>query len=109
LINWPRVAETFLRFRANLSTYDATVEQGTVPSRYALVEQATEGMAKKAAGFSTRANPGFVWHATCDDNGRVTMEFVKYEVHAAVTHTDGYSDLLAIRGLIKKGPKRLPE
>jgi hypothetical protein len=109
LVNWPRVAETFLRFRATLSTYDATVEQSTVPSRYALVEHATEVMAKRAAGFSTRANPGFVWHAACDDNGRVSMEFVKYQVHAVVTHTDGYSDLLAIRGLIKKGPKRLPE
>jgi hypothetical protein len=37
------------------------------------------------------------------------MEFVQYEVHAAVTHTDGYSRLRAMKGLIKEGPARLPE
>jgi SMI1 / KNR4 family (SUKH-1) len=109
LINWPRVAESFPQFRENLAAYDTTVEKGTVPSRYALVKQATESMSKKDAGFSTRANPGFVWHCACDDDGKAKMEFVKYEVHAAVTHTDGYSVLRAIKGLIKKGPTRLPE
>jgi hypothetical protein len=109
LANWPRVAESFLQFRANLAAYDATVEKGTVPSRYALVKRATEGMSKKDAGFSARANPGFVWHCDCDDDGKVKMQFVEYEVHAAVTHTDGYSRLRAIRGLIKQGPMRLPE
>jgi A nuclease of the HNH/ENDO VII superfamily with conserved WHH len=61
------------------------------------------------AGFSTRTNPGLVWHCACDDEGKANMEFVKYEVHAAVTHTDGYSLLRAIKGLIKKGQTRLPE
>jgi hypothetical protein len=80
LANWPCVAERFLQFRANLAEYGAPVEKGTVPSRYALVKQATEGMSKKDAGFSTRANPGFVWHCDCDDDGKVNMQFVKYEV-----------------------------
>ena len=109
LVNWPRVAKSFLEFRDNLAAYDTTVEQRAVPSRYALVKQSTEGMSKKEAGFSTRANPGFVWHCDCDDDGKVNMQFVKYEVHAAVTHTDGYSRLRAIRGLIKEGPTRLPQ
>jgi hypothetical protein len=108
-MNWPRVAESFAQFHAKLATYDATVEKGAVPSRYALVKQATESMSNRDAGFSTRAKPGFVWHCDCNEAGKVTMQFVKYEVHAAATHTDGYSLLRAINGLTKRGPTRLPE
>jgi len=109
LVNWPCVAVSFREFRDSLASYDASLEQNAVPSRYALVKQATEGMSKKEAGFSTRANAGFVWHCDCDDKGKVNMQFVKYDVHAAATHTDGYSRLRAIRGLIKEGAMRLPE
>ena len=109
LDNWPRVAASFQKFRDNLCDFDASDEDNVVPSRYALVKQATDGMAKKDAGFSTRANPGFVWHCHCDDDGNVTMEFVQYKVHAIIPHTDGYSRLRAIKGLIKEGQARLPE
>ena len=37
------------------------------------------------------------------------MQYVNYEVHAAATHTDGYSDLRAASGLIEAGPPRLPK
>jgi hypothetical protein len=109
LRNWPRVATSFTEFLGSLDSDDTSAETTVVPSRYSLVKQATGGMAKNNAGFSTRANPGYVWHCDCDDEGNVTMEFVQYEVHAAVTHTDGYSRLRAMKGLIKEGPARLPE
>ena len=109
LANWPRVATSFTQFRDNLSTYDVSGENPIVPSRYALVKQATDDMVKRDAGFSTRANPGFVWHCDCDGDGSVVMQFVQYEVHAITTHTDGYSRLRAMKGVIKEGPTRLPE
>jgi len=107
--NWPRVAASFQEFRDNLGPFDPAALDNAVPSRYALVKQATEGMVKNAADFDTRAYPGFVWHCDCDDDGSVTMQFVQYEVHAIATHTDGYSRLCAIKGLITEGPTRLPE
>lgn len=109
LSNWPRVATSFTSFRENLSTYDASAENNVIPSRYALVEQATEGMANRDPEFSTHANPDFVWHCHTDDDGSITMEFVQYNVHAAVTHTDGYSRLRAMKGVIEEGDTRLPE
>lgn len=109
LDHWPRVAASFQEFRDHLGTFDASVADKVVPSRYSLVKQATEGMAKNDSGFSPRADPGFVWHCDCDNDGNVKMQFVQYEVHAVATHTCGYSRLRAIKGLIKKGPTRLPE
>jgi SMI1/KNR4 family protein SUKH-1 len=109
LHNWPHVAESFQEYREHLGIYDPSAEISAVPSRYALVRQASEGMSKNDAGFSTRANPGFIWHCDCDEIGNVKLQFVQYEVHAITTHTDGYSRLRAIRGLIKDGPTRLPE
>jgi hypothetical protein len=73
------------------------------------VKQAADGMARRDSGFSTRANPEFVWHCDCNDEGKVRMQFVEYKIHAAVTHTCGYSRLCAIKGLIKEGQPRLPE
>lgn len=107
--NWPRVAESFQEFRESLSPYDAAGEKHVVLSRYALVKQANDAMAKDHAGFSPRANPGYVWHCDCDDEGNIKLQFVQYEVHAAVTHTDGYSRLRAIKGLIEEAETRLPE
>ncbi len=109
LAQWPRVATNFHAFRESLIPYDANATNKAVLSRYALVKQATEGMAKKDDGFSTRANPEYAWHCDCTDGGDVRMQFVAYEVHAAVTHTDGYSRLRALKGLIKQGPPRLPK
>lgn len=109
LANWPRVAASFTEFQDKLSTFDASAADDVVLSRYALVKQATEAMAKDDSGFSTRANPGYVWHCDCDDEGKVKMQFVQYEVHAGVTHTCGYSRLCAIKGLIQAGQPRLPE
>lgn len=108
LRNWPRVATSFTEFRDNLGTFDDSVEMNVVLSRYALVQKAVTGMAKKDAGFSTHANPDFVWHCDCDDDGNIAMQFVQYEIHAIATHTDGYSRLRAIKGLIKNGQPRLP-
>ncbi|MHB8901103.1 MAG: SMI1/KNR4 family protein [Thermoguttaceae bacterium] len=107
--NWPCVATSFTHFRDNLTAYDPSAEDKVLPSRYALVKQATDGMAKKDAGFSTRANPDFVWHCAYSDDRNVRMEFVQYEVHAFATHTDGYSRLRAIQGVIEEGHTRLPE
>ncbi len=109
LENWPKVASSFNEFLGNLNTFDTFAEAGGVPSRYSLVRQATDGMIKRDPEFSTRGNPGFVWHCDCDDNGNVRMQFVQYEVHAVATHTCGYSRLCAIKGLIKGGQPRLPE
>lgn len=109
LSNWPKVASSFHEFRESLCAYDATLEDGGVPSRYALVNHANSDMVRRENRFSTRANPGFVWHCDCTDNGQVSMQFVKYEVHAVATHTCGYSRLRAIEGLIKAGQPRLPE
>jgi hypothetical protein len=108
LDNWPRVAASFQEFQDNLVAFDAAPEDRAVPSRYALVKLAAEGISKKDAGFSARANPGFVWHCDCDGDGKVNMQFVQYGVHATFTHTDGYSRLRAIKGLIEEGPTRMP-
>jgi hypothetical protein len=108
LTNWPLVAASFQEFWDSLGTFDASAADNVVPSRYSLVKQATDGMAKKDSGFSTRANPGFVWHCDCDDDGNVSMQFVRYEIHAVAAHTCGYSRLCAIKGLIKGGQLRLP-
>jgi hypothetical protein len=109
LNNWPRVAASFHEFRDKLSAAEVSSKGDGVPSRYALVKQAEAGMVKRDAGFSSRGNPGYVWHCDCDDNGKVKMQFVKYEIHAVATHTCGYSRLLGIKGLIKQGEMRLPE
>ncbi len=109
LANWPRVAKSFTEFRDKLSTFDASSESNVLPSRYAMVKYAAENMAKEDVGFTTRANPGFVYHCACEEDGHAVMEFVKYEIHAAVVHTDGYTRLQAIKGLIEEGPTRLPE
>lgn len=109
LDNWPRVATSFQEFCDNLISHHASIADNAALSRYALVKQAADGMSKKDAGFSTRANPGFVWHCDCDDDGKVRMQFVQYEVHAIATHTDGYSRLRALKGLIKEGQTRLPQ
>ncbi len=107
--NWPKVASSFKEFLGNLNKHDASTEAVGVPSRYSLVRQATDGMIKHDSGFSTRGNPGFVWHCDCDAEGKVRMQFVQYEVHAVATHTCGYSRLCAIKGLIKGGQPRLPK
>lgn len=109
LANWPKVAPSFHEFLSYLGTYDKSTEAPGVPSRYSLTRQATDAMVKRDSGFSTRSNPGFVWHCDCDDEGSVRMQFVQYEVHAACTHTCGYSRLCAIKRLIKGGQTRLPE
>lgn len=109
LKNWPKVASSFQEFLGGLRSYDSSFEAGDVPSRYSLVKQATDGMARRDSSFSTRENPGFVWHCVYDDGGSVKMEFVKYEAHAALTHTCGYTRLRAIMGLIDEGPTRLPQ
>jgi hypothetical protein len=106
--SWPRVAASFQEFRDNLTAFSATAEDRAMPSRYALVNQAVESLSKQDAGFSPRANPDFAWHCDCDDDGNVRMQFVQYAVHATVTHTDGYSRLRAIKGLIAEGSTRLP-
>jgi hypothetical protein len=109
LNSWPQVASSFQEFWDNLAVADASSEDGVVPSRYALVKQATDGIVKRNAGFSTRGNPNSVWHSDCDDIGNVSMQLVQYEAHAIATHTCGYSRLRAIKGLIKPDPKPLPE
>ena len=109
LNNWPKVAASFREFLGKLTAYDAKSDAGAVVSRYSLAKQAADGMAQQDSGFSARANPDFVWHCDCDDSGNVQMQFVKYEVHAAATHTCGYARLLASQGLIKAGRPRLPK
>ena len=107
--NLPRVAANFDDFLKALGTYCSEIEDDMVPSRYALVIQAIDGMAKNNPGFGTRDNPEFVWHCDIDANGNCKMQFIQYEVHAMVPHTDGYSVLRANNGLIEQGPTRLPE
>ncbi len=107
LSQWPRVAGSFTDFLDGLTEYEPPTEPADVPSRYELVRQATEGMLERDAGFDARANAEYVWHCDCDDAGKTTMQFVRYEIHA-VTHTDGYSFLRAIKGRVEKGPPRLP-
>lgn len=109
LDNWPRVAASFQEFRDAVGAFDTSASEDVVPSRYSLVQQATDGMAEKSPGFSTRANPGNVWHCDCDDTGHVQMQFVRYETHAVTTHTCGYARLCAIKGLIDEGLPRLPQ
>ncbi len=109
LKNCSKVAGSFTEFRDSLCEYDPSFENGKIPSRYSLVTQAVQGMARRDATFSTRANPGYVWHCDCDDGGKVTMQFVQYEGHAIATHTCGYTRFRAIKGLIEEGQTRLPE
>ncbi|WP_254508688.1 SMI1/KNR4 family protein [Anatilimnocola floriformis] len=109
LANWPRVATSFDDFRGQLKVYDPATTNKAIISRYGMVQQAAEGMAKRDASFTTRGKPAFAWHCSCDDDGKVAVEFVKYEVHAMATHTDGYNRLLAQKGVIKGGQPRLPK
>lgn len=104
----PRVAESFQKFIDGLHKYEPLPDEKVVMSRYALVEQAVAAMAKKSADFNKHSAPDFAWHCHFA-NGNATMQFVKYEVHAVATHTDGYSDLRAAKGVIKAGPARLPQ
>ena len=108
LENWPKVADSFQDFQNQIRSGDGIHNSGPVLTRYALVKQAGEGMAITDKGFTTRANPEFVWHCDCDADGQVSMQFIKYDIHAATTHTCGYSRLRAINGLIKEGKTRLP-
>ena len=107
--NWPRVAASFQKFRNKLDMFYGDPEDRLVPSRYALVKQAADVNSEKFSDFSTRANPEYVWHCTYNDRGSVTMEFVQYDVHASVPHTDGYSRLRASKGLIKESETGSPE
>jgi hypothetical protein len=109
LNKWPKVAMKFQDFHDNLGAYESSYESGRVPSRYSLVKRATEDVVKRDPQFSTRANPDYVWHCDCDSDAKFKMQFVQYEIHAAVTHTCGYARLCAIKGLIKEGQTRLPE
>jgi hypothetical protein len=109
LKNWPKVGTSFTKFRDSLCAYDPSFENDKIPSRYSLVIQAANGMAKRDASFSSRSNSEFVWHCDCEDGGKVKMQFVQYEVHAIATHTCGYTRLRAIRGLIADGQSRLPK
>ncbi len=98
-----RLPPRFSKFLNSLGSYNNSVETGSVPSRYALVGQATAAMEKRDPNFNTRADSDFVWHCDCDDQGNVRMQFVEYKVHAAFTHTCGYSRIRAIKGLIEGG------
>ncbi|MEZ6058500.1 MAG: SMI1/KNR4 family protein [Planctomycetaceae bacterium] len=109
LSNWPKIASSFHEFQELLAPYDATIENGGVPSRYSLVTQAADGMAEQDTTFRTRDNPDYVWHCDCDERGDVSMQFVQYEIHAVAAHTCGYSRLCAIMGLVKGGQTRFPE
>lgn len=109
LASWPRIATSFGEFKSRIGLYDAASEDDILLSRYAFSKQSEEAMAAKDPGFTTRAHPEFVWHCACDDDGKAKMEFVNYEAHAVATHTDGYSRLQALKGLVDQGPPRLPE
>ncbi|MFO0938870.1 MAG: SMI1/KNR4 family protein [Gemmataceae bacterium] len=104
----PRIAKNFREFQGKLMASPSVAEDPAMPSRYALVNQAIETIRKQNPGFDPRANPDYVWHCDCDDDGEVTIQFVQYVVHAACTHTDGYSRVRAMKGLIKEGPTRMP-
>jgi len=104
---WPRVANSFQEFLGSLHEYDSRSEDAQLLSRYAIVQKAIEGMASKSPGFNKHAALDFAWHCHYED-GNATMECVQYVPHAVATHTDGYSDLRAAKGLINSGPTRLP-
>lgn len=108
---WPCVAESFQEFIGKLYEYQPLSEDEESPSRYALVQRAIEGMADKSPGFDRRTvlDGAWAWHCDFSQDGNVTMQCVKYAIHAAVTHTDGYSRLRAAKGFITAGPARLPQ
>jgi hypothetical protein len=109
LESWPQVAASFAEFRGKLKVFDPAPVSATVPSRYLLVKQAEASMAKRDPYFSTRrAKPACAWHCDCDEDGEISLQFVQYEVHAFATHTDGYSRLRAMKGVINEGATRLP-
>lgn len=108
LTQWPVAANSFDEFLRSLSDYDSGIEDGVVLSRYAITKQAISGMQQAEPDFSVQENLEYVWHCDCDNDGNVRMQFVVYAVHAAFTHTDGYSRVSAMQGLIKDGPTRLP-
>ena len=105
----PKVASSFTEFRNSLGAYDPSVENGSIPSRYSLMAQATNGMVKRDPSFSTQDNPDFVWHCDCDESGDVSMQFVQYEILAIAAHTCGYTRLRRINGMIEEGQPRLPQ
>ena len=107
--NWPRITKSFKGFMEKLAKYNSNKEKNAVLSRYGMVHRATKKMKGNDAAFDSHANPGYVWHCDCDDKGGTTMQFVDYRIHASTTHTDGYSRLCAIKGLIKDGPTRMPK
>lgn len=109
LKQWPLVANTFGEFMETLTNYDPEIEDGVVLSRYAITKQAVSSMQQGGEPLDVRENLDYVWHCDCDDDGNVKMQFVVYGVHAAVAHTDGYSRVSAMQGLIEAGRTRLPE
>lgn len=106
--NWPLVAASFQEFIDNLSAYQPMPEDDELLSRYALVERAVDGLAQKPEGFGKHSALGFVWHCDFGNGSNVRMQCVNYEVHAIATHTDGYSRLREMKGLIQEGSMRLP-
>lgn len=109
LKHWPAVASSFADLLKSLADYGPEIEDGVVLSRYAITKQAISGMQINDQSFSVLENLDFVWHCDCDDDGKIRMQFVAYGVHAVATHTDGYSRVSAMQGLIKEGPTRLPK
>jgi hypothetical protein len=105
---WPQVATSFQEFYGKLHTFQASPDEKKLISRYAMVQQAVAGMAKKDPSFTKHSVFEGAWH--CDNrDGGVRMQYVEYNVHAVATHTDGYSLLRAQKGLTKSGAARLPK
>lgn len=104
---WPRVANSFQEFIDGLRDYDTKSEDSKLLSRYALVQRAVEGMADTPDSDKRSMLDG-AWHCHFED-GNVSMQCVNYVPHAIATHTDGYSQLRAEKGLTKSGPLRLPQ
>lgn len=106
---WPKVADSFSGFIKSLHEYDSSKDAKKPRSRYSLVAQAIDNMAKRDKGFHKHTDLEYIWHFDCDDNGKLSLQFVKYEIHAIFVHTDGYSRLRAIQGVIANGQPRLPK
>ncbi len=106
--SWPIVAESFHEFFHNLHEYEAQPEEKELNSRYVLVQKAIKGMSQQSPGFDKQAAQGYVWQFVSQD-GSVSMECVKYNYHAVITHTDGYSQLRAEQGWIEAGLTRIPK
>src|SRR5204862_6472027 len=98
--SWPRVANSFQEFLGSLHEYNALSEDAQLLSRYAIVQKAVEGLVKKSPDFNRHSILDGAWHCHYED-GNVKMQCVNYLPHAVATHTDGYSDLRAAKGLIK--------